>query len=164
MNIKRNPISARDMVFFIITTPFKGDIVIASARLSVCMLCSILLNHWKKSDKVWCARFSYEWGVRQQIFWPSYCAPGRVQRSTIIFEKSNSKNFIPNFMFVLKNKRNGIFIMSPGSYSRGWDLGLLEVNFFSKLGRVAYQIEGDGEQNGIQVKCSPYGQICDLEV
>ena len=67
-------------------------------------------------------------------------------------------------MFVLKNKRNGIFIMSPGSYSRGWDLGLLEVNFFSKLGRVAYQIEGDGEQNGIQVKCSPYGQICDLEV
>ena len=33
-------------------------------------------------------------------------------------------------MFVLINKRNGIFIMSPGSYSRGWDLGLLGVNFF----------------------------------
>ena len=32
--------------------------------------------------------------------------------------------------------------------------------FFSKHGRVAYQIEGDGEQNGIQVKCSPYGQTC----
>ena len=33
-------------------------------------------------------------------------------------------------MFVLKNKRNGIFIISPGSYSRGLDLGLLRVQFF----------------------------------
>ena len=32
--------------------------------------------------------------------------------------------------------------------------------FFSKHGRVAYQIEGDGEQNGTQVKCSPYVQTC----
>ena len=36
--------------------------------------------------------------------------------------------------------------------------------FFSKHGRVAYQTEGDGEQNRIQVKCSPYGQTCDLEI
>ena len=58
--------------------------------------------------------------------------------------------------------------MSPVSYSRGWDLGLLGGQnfyfYFSKHDRVAYQIEGDGEQNGIQVKCSPYGQTCDLEV
>ena len=54
--------------------------------------------------------------------------------------------------------------MPPGSYSRGWDLGLLGSHFFSKHGRVAYQIEGDGEQNGILVKCLPYGQTCDLEV
>ena len=46
----------------------------------------------------------------------------------------------------------------------GWVLGLLGVNFFSKHGRVAYQIEGDDEQNWIQVKFSPYGQTCDLEV
>ena len=70
-------------------------------------------------------------------------------------------------MFVLKIKRNGMYIMSPGSYSRGWDLGLLGVKtfiFFFKHGCVAYQIEGDGEQNGIQVKFSSYGQTCDLEV
>ena len=67
-------------------------------------------------------------------------------------------------MFELKNKRNWIFIMSPGSYSRGWDLGLLVGQFFSKHGHVAYQMEGDGEQNGEQVKCSPYGQTCDLKV
>ena len=35
---------------------------------------------------------------------------------------------------------------------------------FSKHGHVAYQIEGDCEQNGIQVKCSPYGQPSDLEM
>ena len=51
--------------------------------------------------------------------------------------------------------------MSPGSYSRGGSWGCLWV-IFSKHGRVAYQIEGDGEQNGEQVKCSPYGQTCDL--
>ena len=78
--------------------------------------------------------------------------------------KVNFKDFITNFMFVLKNKRNGIFIMSPGSYTRGWDLGLLVGQFFSKHGRVAYQIEGDGEQNRNQVKSSPYGQTCDHKV
>ena len=36
--------------------------------------------------------------------------------------------------------------------------------FFFKHGRVAYQIDEDGKQNGIQVKFSPYGQTCDLEV
>ena len=44
--------------------------------------------------------------------------------------------------------------MSPGSYPRGRDLVMLwGHNFFSKHGRVAYQIKGDCEQNGIQVKC-----------
>ena len=89
---------------------------------------------------------------------------GRFIDQLSYLKKSISKIFIPNFMFVLKNKRNGIFIMSPGSYSRGWDLGLLGGQFFSKHGRVAYQTEGDGEQNRIQVKCLPYGQTCDLEV
>ena len=53
--------------------------------------------------------------------------------------------------------------MSPGSYSRGGTWGCLG-SFFSKHGRVAYQIEGDDEQKGIQVKFTPYGQTCDLEV
>ena len=78
-------------------------------------------------------------------------AAGRVQRSTIIFEKSISKIFIPNFMFVLQGVGPGV----------AWGSKFL---FFSKHGRVTYQIEGNGEQNGIQVKCSPYGQTCDLEV
>ena len=119
MNIKRNPISARDEVFcFIITMLFQRGIVIPSVRPSVCLLWYLLLNHWTKSNQVWCASYSYESGVQQHFFGHLPGAPGRVQRSTIIFEKSISKIFI----------------------------------------------EGDGEQNGIQVQCSPYGQTCDLEM
>ena len=93
-------------------------------------------------------------GVCDSTFFGHPLGPHRgVHRSTIIFEKSISKIFIPNFMFVLKNKRNGIFIMSPGLYSRGWDLGLLGVNFFffSKHGRVAYQIEGVVSRTGYKL-------------
>ena len=44
--------------------------------------------------------------------------------------------------------------------SQGWDFGALGVpgglgsNFFFKHGHVAYQIDGDGVQNRMQVKCS----------
>ena len=149
---------------------FKGGIVIAPVRLSVrpsvCMLCSILLNHWTKSNQVWCARFSYELGVRQDFFFlgggASPWGPGEGSKVNYQIRKVNFKDFTLIFMFVPKNKINVIFIMSPGSYSRDGTWGCLWVNFFSKHGRVAYQIEGDGEQNGEQVKCSPYGQTCDL--
>ena len=127
---------------FISPPLFKGCVVIASVRSSVrqsvYMLCSILLNHWTKSNQVWCARFSYEWGVRQHFFGPSSWGPGEGSKVNYQIRKVNFKDFIPNFMFVLKNKRNGISIMSPVSYSRGWDLGLLVGHFFSKHGRVAY--------------------------
>ena len=90
-------------------------------------------------------------------------AQGRVQRSTIIFEKSISKIFILNFMFVLKNKRMR-FSLCRLSRTPGVGLGVAWGQFFPKHGRVAYQIEGDDEQKGIQVKFSPYGQTCDREV
>ena len=54
--------------------------------------------------------------------------------------------------------------MLSGSYSRCGTWGCLGSIFFSKHGRVAYQIEGDDEQNWIQVKFLLYGQTCDLEV
>ena len=159
MNIKRNPISACDMVFcFIITTLFKGGIVIASARLSirpsVCYAISSL-TIGRNSTKFG-VRVTHMSGVCNSTFWPSPWGPGRVQRSTNIFEKSISMIFISNFLCVLTNKRYGIFIMSPRSYRRGGTWGCLGVKilFFSEHGHVAYQTEGDGEQNGIQVKCS----------
>ena len=52
---------------------------------------------------------------------------------------------------------------------QGWDLGALGVprgskNIFFKHGHVAYQIDGDDEQNIMQVKFSSYGQTVDLGV
>ena len=67
-------------------------------------------------------------------------------------------------MFVLENKRMRFSLCRLGC-TPGVGLGVAWGRiFFSKHGRVAYQIEGDDEQNGIQVKFSPYGQTCDLEV
>ena len=87
------------------------------------------------------------------FFGPSPWGPGEGSKVNYKIRKVDFKDFIPNFMFVLKNKRNGIFIMSPGSYSRGWDLGLLGGQiFFYKHGRVAYQIEGNPF-------CSPFPSI-----
>ena len=34
--------------------------------------------------------------------------------------------------------------------------------FFFKHGHVAYQIDGNGEKNRVQVKCIPYDQTGDL--
>ena len=66
-------------------------------------------------------------------------------------------------MFVLKNKRIKFSLCRLGR-TPGVGLGVAWVIFFPKHGRVAYQIEGDDEQNGIQVKFSLYGQTCDREV
>ena len=68
--------------------------------------------------------------MRQHFFGPSPWGPGEGSKVNYQIRKVNFKDFIPNFMFVFKNKRNGIFIMLPGSYSRGWDLGLLVGQFF----------------------------------
>ena len=52
---------------------------------------------------------------------------------------------------------DGIFILSPGRPG-GQQL------FYFKHGQLAYQIDGDDEQNRMQVNVLPYGQTGDLEV
>ena len=50
---------------------------------------------------------------------------------------------------------------------QGWDFGALGCpgdQFFFKHGHAAYQIDGDDEQNRMQVKFSYYGQTGDLWV
>ena len=57
------------------------------------------------------------------------------------------------------NISDWIFILWPVSCPRGGTLGRWEwpgvVNFFFKHGYVAYQFDGDEEQNRMQVKFSP---------
>ena len=78
---------------------------------------------------------------------------------------SISKIFIPNFVFVLTNISDGIFILSHGSCPRGGTLGhwgSQGSNIFFKHGHVAYQIDGDDEQNKMQVTFSSWRQTGDL--
>ena len=39
----------------------RRDIVIASIRLSIRTLCYLLLNHWTKSNQIWCVSYSHQW-------------------------------------------------------------------------------------------------------
>ena len=75
---------------------------------------------------------------------------------------SISKIFLPNFVCVLTNERYKTSQM--GFYSvawvmpQGWDFGALGCPggqlFFFKYVHVANQIDGDDEQNRMQVKFS----------
>ena len=91
-------------------------------------------------------------------------ALGRVQRSTIRFEKSILKILYQTLCLISKIKEMGFSLCRLGHTPGGGTWGYLCVKIFSKHGCVAYLIEGDGEQNRKQVKCSHYGQTCDLKV
>ena len=71
----------------------------------------------------------------------------------------NTKLCVCSHKCKIQNISDGIFILSPGSWSIGSDLGGLGVprgskKYFFKHGHVAYQIKGDDEQNRMQVKFS----------
>ena len=65
----------------------------------------LLLNHWTKSNPIWCVCCSHEWGVQRHFyFWPRPLGPlGGPKRSNVIkyhkisITKSISKIFEPNF-------------------------------------------------------------------
>ena len=78
-------------------------------------------------------------------------APGRVQRSTIRFEKSISKILYQTLCLFPKIKEM-VFSLCRLGHTPGEGLGVACGSFFSIHGRMAYQVEGDGEQNGEQVK------------
>ena len=80
---------------------------------------------------------------------------------------SISKIFIPNVVCVFTNDRYKTyqtgFLFCHTGHAPGWDFGALGVprgggggtkSFFFKHGHVAYQIDGDDEQNKMQVTFS----------
>ena len=81
----------------------------------------------------------------------------KVKYHLISIKKSISKIFIPNIVFSQmkdKNISDGICILSP----QGWDAGGAQGGGGKKKfkhGQVVYQIDGDDEQNRIQVKFHP---------
>ena len=120
--------------------------------------------------------YSHELGAQSKNFFlaPPPGALGRGQKVTyhlISITKSISKIFTPNFVCVLTNERyktyqtGFIFCClghAPWVGLRGTG-GAQGVNkFFFKHGHVAYQIDGDDEQNKMQVTFSSRGQTGDL--
>ena len=95
----------------------------------------------------------------------------KVKYHLISITKSISKIFIPNFVCVLTNERfktyqTGISFC-PLGHAPGvglWGAGGARGSkkFFFKHGHVIYQIDGDDEQNRMQVKFSSKGQTGDL--
>ena len=110
--------------------------------------------------------YSHEWGVQHQTFFcPALWGPGEGPKCQISFNlitKSISKLFIPNFVCVLTNKRNKTyqtgFALCRLGYTQGvglWGVGVPRGGGGGKKikhGHVAYQIDGDDEQNIMQVK------------
>ena len=167
MNIKQIQLVHVTWCSSLLSPPlFKGGIVIASARLSVRpSVCYALssLTVGRNPTKFGVRDFHMS-GVSGSTFLghpPG--APGRFQRSTIRFEKSISKILHQTLCLFSKIKEMGFSLCRLG-HTPGVGLGVACGSFFSIHGRVAYQIEVDGEQNEEQVKCSPYGQTCDLKV
>ena len=109
------------------------------------------------------------------FFCPAPGALGRGQKvkyHLISITKSISKIFIPNFVCVLTNERCKTyqtgFSLCPLGHAPGVGLGGaggaqgVKFFFFFKHGHVVYQIDGDDEQNRMQVKFSSQGQTGDL--
>ena len=81
--------------------------------------------------------------------------------------KSQFQRFLYQMFCLFSQIKEMRFLLCRlGHTPRGWDLGLLggQNCILFKHGHVANQIKGDSNQNGIQVKCSPYGQTCELEM
>ena len=81
---------------------------------------------------------------------------------------SISKIFIPNYVWVVQMKDtkhirrdfHSVTLVMP----QGWGFGVPRgsKNIFFKHGHVAYQIDGDDQQNRMQVKFSSQDQTDDL--
>ena len=55
-----------------------------SVRPSVCPSSYLLLNHWTKSNQIWCVGCSHEWGVQRHIFFgPAPWGPGEGPKGQI---------------------------------------------------------------------------------
>ena len=63
-------------------------------RPSVCPSRYLLLNHWTKSNQIWCVSCSHEWGVQQHIFFgPAPWGPGEGPKGQISLNFNYKVNY-----------------------------------------------------------------------
>ena len=98
-----------------------------------------LLNHWTKSNQIWCVSCSHEWGVHQHIFLalpPG--ALGRGKRSNIIKYQLQSQfqRFLNQTLCVFSQMKDIKHIrqdyhLAAWVMPKGWDVGVpWEVQIF----------------------------------
>ena len=120
--------------------------------------------------------YSHEWGVQHQTFFgPAPWGPGEGLKGQISFNfnyKVNFKDFYTKLCVCSHNKRyktyqTGFALCRPG-HAQGvvlWGVGVPRwVKKKFKHGHVAYQIDGDDEQNRLQVKFSSRVKLVTLGV
>ena len=118
-----------------------------------------------KLNQIWCVIYWHEWGVQRQTFFLSH--PGalgrgqKVKYHLISITKSISKIFytklcVCSHKWKIQNISDGIFILSPGLCPGGGTLGCPggQIKKIFKHGHVVFHINGDNEQNRMQVKFS----------
>ena len=99
------------------------------------------------------------------IFWPCPLGPWGGVKNIIKFQlQSQFQRFLYQILCALTNKRYKTYQKRVSfcrlDHAPGWDLGRCgcpggQKFYFFKHGHVAYQIDGDDEQNRMQVKFSP---------
>ena len=120
-----------------------------SVRLSVRSSRYLLLNHWTKSNQIWCVSCSHEWGVQRHFFfgptpWGHGKGPkGQISLNIIKFQLlSQFQNFLNQTLCVLKMKDikhiRRDFHLAAWVMPKRWDLGVpwggCAVNiFFSEI-------------------------------
>ena len=84
----------------------------------------LLLNHWMKSNQIWCVSCSHEWGVQRHFFfWPRHLGPwGGTKRSNII--KFQLQRFFNQTLCVFSHMKNIKHIFGCLGHTQGSDLGV----------------------------------------
>ena len=106
-----------------------------------------------KFNQIWCVRYLHEWHMQwHNILGPRPLGPLGGAKWSIIKSQLQSQfqRYLKQTLCVFSqmndiNILDVIFIQSPGSCPRVWDLGVLggKKKSFSEHGHVAYQIKGD---------------------
>ena len=121
-----------------------------SVRPSVCPSRYLLLNHWAKSNQIWCVRCSHEWGMQRLIFFgpapwgPGEGPKGQISLNTIKFQLlSQFQRFINHTLCVFSQMKDikhirRDFHLAAWVMLQGWDLGVPwgvvgSKNFFSEI-------------------------------
>ena len=92
----------------------------------------LLLNHWTKSNQIWCVSCSHEWGVQRHFFspLPGEGPKGQISLNIIKFQLlGRFQRFLNQTLCVLSQMKDikhirQDFYLAAWVMSQGWDLGV----------------------------------------